>query len=127
MILYESRTVLNFEGMVTVLATVTDVPSLGRAVRSARKERGLSQRALAERCHCSQRFVSELERGKPTAELGKAFSVLVGLGLTVSIQSADAAAGGRAAVNQLVETASRQIGREARRSTSLRDYLGERA
>ena len=113
--------------MVTVLATVTDVPSLGRAVRSARKERGLSQRALAERCHCSQRFVSELERGKPTAELGKAFSVLVELGLTVSIQSADAAAGGRAAVNQLVETASRQIGREARRSTSLRDYLGERA
>lgn len=127
MIVYESRTILNFERMTTLFAIVTDAPSFGRAVRSARKERGLSQRALAERCHCSQRFVSELERGKPTAELGKAFCVLVELGLTVSIQSADAAADGRAAVNQLVKAASHQIGRDVRRSTSLRDYLGERA
>lgn len=53
--------------------------------------------------------------------------MLVELGLTVSIQSADAAADGRAAVNQLVEAVSHQIGRDVRRSTSLRDYLGERA
>lgn len=110
-----------------MFATVTDASSLGRVVRSARKERGLSQRALAERCHCSQRFVSELERGKPTAELGKALCVIVELGLTVNIQSADVVADGRAAVNQLVEATSHQIGRDVRRSASLRDYLGRRA
>ena len=107
-----------------MFTTVTDAPSLGRAVRSARKDMGMSQRALAELCHCSQRFVSELERGKPTAELGKALHVIEELGLIVSIRSADPAAGGRAAVERLVEVASDRLEREIRQSTSLHDYLG---
>lgn len=37
--------------------------SLGRAIRKARQETGISMRALATRCGVSQPFLSEVERG----------------------------------------------------------------
>ena len=42
---------------------------------------GLSQLNAAGLCGVGERFLSELERGKPTVELGKVLQVLNRLGL----------------------------------------------
>ncbi len=65
---------------------VTSVAEIGEAIRSARKDQGLTQREFAEIVGVGVRYVSELERGKPTAELGLALKVLAGAGLDVVLQ-----------------------------------------
>ena len=102
---------------------ITDAASLGKAVRSARKDRSLSQRALAERCGVSQRFISELERGKPTAELGKALQVLSVLGIALVAQPEGFSAFGRDAVERLATDVSARLERKLRPRTALADYL----
>lgn len=64
---------------------VDSVASLGRAVRLRRKEDGLTQAQAAALCGVGARFLSELERGKETAELGKVLRVLRGLGLELTL------------------------------------------
>lgn len=54
-------------------------------MRAHRKSRGWTLRQLAQFAHLSMRFLSELERGKKTAELGKALHALQLLGLEVAI------------------------------------------
>ena len=48
-----------------------------------RKRQGLTQTDLADLCGVSLTFISNLENGKPTAELAKALTVLITLGLDV--------------------------------------------
>src|SRR3546814_11098929 len=60
---------------------LTDVGALGLTVRQARKAHGLTQAELAGLAGTGPRFLSELERGKPGAELGKVLDVLAVLGL----------------------------------------------
>lgn len=64
---------------------VRSVKDVGAAVRARRKELGLTQRELAEACGCGTRFLSELENGKPSIELGKALRVLGVLSLDIDI------------------------------------------
>ena len=54
---------------------------VGRAVRHARRELGMSQVELAERLGVSQRWLSELETGKPKILDARLFDVLAQLGL----------------------------------------------
>lgn len=65
---------------------MTTVQTLGQAVRRARKALGLRQDELAAAAGVGLRFVVELERGKPTVQLGRTLAVLdaVGLQLTVA-------------------------------------------
>lgn len=58
--------------------------ALGSAVRRARKDRGLSQVELAARAGVGRPWLSELETGKRTAEMGRALSVLSALDLAVT-------------------------------------------
>lgn len=58
--------------------------AFGSAVRRARKERGLTQAELAARAGVGRPWLSELETGKRTAELGRALAVLSALDLAVS-------------------------------------------
>lgn len=62
---------------------IKDTENLGRAIRRQRKSMGLSQRNAAGLCGVGERFLSELERGKPTVELGKVLQVLKRLGLRI--------------------------------------------
>ncbi len=64
---------------------IRDIDALGGAVRSKRQTLGLTQANLAGLCGVGARFISELERGKATAEIGKVFQVLQRLGLDVWI------------------------------------------
>ena len=59
---------------------------LGEAIRSFRKEKQLTLETLSGLSNVGMRFLSELERGKETAELGKALQVLRNLGLAVIIK-----------------------------------------
>ena len=59
---------------------------LGRIIRAARRAQGLRQDQLAGAAGVGVRFLSELERGKATARVGKALAVLAALGCEVRIE-----------------------------------------
>ena len=58
---------------------------LGEAVRTARKQSRLTQAQLAGLAGTGLRFISDLERGKPSIALDKVLAVLAVLGLRLSI------------------------------------------
>ena len=58
---------------------------LGEIVRTARRNLGLRQDELAGAAGVGLRFIVDLEAGKPTAQIGKAFAVLGALGCEVRI------------------------------------------
>ncbi len=64
---------------------VLNAMALGRAIRQQRKQMGLTQLDAAGLCGVGERFLSELERGKESASLGKALQVIKRLGLRVII------------------------------------------
>lgn len=64
---------------------VRTVRELGASIRSSRSARHLSQTDLAERAGVSRKWVSELERGKSTVEVGRVLQVLDALDLDVRL------------------------------------------
>ena len=58
----------------------------GRAIRERRKELGYTQRDLASFTGLSISFISDLERGKKTAELEKTLFIAGMLGLDVVVE-----------------------------------------
>ena len=68
---------------------INDTSAMGKAIRQRRKSVGLTQYDAAGLCGVGERFLSELERGKESASLGKALQVIkrLGLRLTISEQS----------------------------------------
>ena len=61
------------------------VNELGRIVRLQRRESSLRQDELAALAGVGTRFVSELENGKSSLELGKVVRVLETVGLEVTV------------------------------------------
>lgn len=69
---------------------------LGLAVRARRLARGWSQQQLANRAGTSRKWLSELERGKPSVELTLLLRTLEILGLRLTItDESDAGNDGR--------------------------------
>jgi y4mF family transcriptional regulator len=64
------------------IRTPTD---LGRAIRALRRGQGITQAQLALTAGTNRRFIVDLERGKPTAQIGKALEVLAVLGAAVDV------------------------------------------
>lgn len=62
---------------------------IGRIVRATRRAQGLRQDQLAGAANVGPRFLSELEGGKTTAQVGKVLAVLAALGCELSIKSPD--------------------------------------
>ena len=62
---------------------------IGRIVRATRRAQALRQDQLAGAANVGPRFLSELEAGKKTAQIGKVLAVLAALGCELSIQSPD--------------------------------------
>ena len=54
---------------------------LGRLVRAARKERGLTAQELADRAGVSRGMVQRIERGVPTVGIGAVFEVAAIVGV----------------------------------------------
>ena len=59
---------------------------LGRLVREHRKSRGLTLEKISGLGNVGSRFLSEFERGKETAEIGKVLKTLKVLGLEVIVR-----------------------------------------
>lgn len=59
---------------------------LGDTIAARRKARGYSQQEFADLAGVGRRFISELESGKPTAEIGKVLQVLTALGIDVHLR-----------------------------------------
>lgn len=59
---------------------------LGKIIRLFRKNQNLTLEKVSGLSGLSIRFLSELERGKKTAELGKVLEILYKLGLEIIIQ-----------------------------------------
>lgn len=66
--------------------TVQTAEELGRLARVHRKHRRLTLETVSGLGNLSTRFLSEFERGKETAEIGKVLKALRTLGLEVIIQ-----------------------------------------
>jgi HTH-type transcriptional regulator / antitoxin HipB len=61
-------------------------PRLGQIIKAYRLEQKLTQAQLAAKSGTGLRFIVELERGKPTVQLGKVIAVADALGLMLMLQ-----------------------------------------
>ena len=75
----------------SVMKKQVTAAEIGARIREIRKQQGISQEALAGLAGTSQRYVSELERGKTTARLGEMLKVVRTLGAGVYVLSQDEA------------------------------------
>ena len=78
---------------------IRSTEELGRVARAYRKNRRLTLETVSGLGNLSPRFLSEFERGKDTAEIGKVLKALRTMGLEVVIQPRGA---------KLLEQASRR-------------------
>jgi len=69
-----------------IYGAVQTAEELGRLARAHRKHRRLTLETVSGLGNLSTRFLSEFERGKETAEIGKVLKALRTLGLEVIIQ-----------------------------------------
>ena len=70
-------------------AEVRSPEDLGRLVRRLREANHLTQRELAARLGTSQRYIYELENGKPKTADRRYFELLTLLGITLTAVSGD--------------------------------------
>jgi len=92
------------------IRTASDI---GALIRDQRKKQQLDQADLAKKVGVNRRWVLEVERGKPRAEVGLVLKTLHALGLTLLIEGGTAARrrGGREIesvdIDAIVENAKR--------------------
>ncbi len=70
---------------------VTSVAAIGRLVRNKRRQLGVLQEDAAGLSGVGTKFLSQLENGKETAEIGRVLQVLKSMGLEVYIYPRSAA------------------------------------
>ncbi|MBW6456038.1 MAG: helix-turn-helix domain-containing protein [Trueperaceae bacterium] len=63
---------------------VTSPASLGRILQQARLLNGLSQRELADRLGTTQRYIWEIEAGKPSIFMERLFAMMRATGVDLS-------------------------------------------
>jgi len=63
-----------------------DINDIGKTIRQKRKALKLTQHQAAGLCNVGVRFLSELENGKATAEIGLVMRVLNNLGMDMDIR-----------------------------------------
>lgn len=68
---------------------IRDTKALGALIRKLRRERGVTQVQLAGLAGVGERFVSEVERGKSTAEVGLVMKLVERLGFRVYVGTPD--------------------------------------
>ena len=68
-----------------------DIAAIGSTVRDERKAIGLRQEELAAASGVGLRFLVELERGKPTVQMGKVLDVFAALCCELQIPKPDGA------------------------------------
>ena len=67
--------------------TTKNPEQLGATIRARRRQLKVTQKDLAMTCGTGLRFIIDLEKGKPTCQIGKILQVLQALGLKLQIAS----------------------------------------
>jgi HTH-type transcriptional regulator/antitoxin HipB len=67
------------------MSKVTNPGDIGLLIRKRRKDAGLTLKEAAGLANVGVRFLSELERGKPTLQIGLAIQVLLLFGLELQV------------------------------------------
>lgn len=67
---------------------IRNTKQLGAAVRARRKELKVTQKDVALTCCTGLRFIIDLEKGKPTCQIGKVLQVIQALGLDCQLTGA---------------------------------------
>ena len=62
---------------------IKSTADIGNLVKKLRKEKKLTQVELAQLSNIGVRFISDLENGKPTCEIGKILKVVANLGIKI--------------------------------------------
>lgn len=65
---------------------ITDTVSLGKAIAIRRKQLNYTQVYISQVTGLSTSFLSDLENGKPTAEIGKTIQLINLLGLDLLVE-----------------------------------------
>lgn len=65
---------------------ITNPAELGLAIRERRKELGYTQSYVSKFTGFSVSFISDLENGKETAEIGKTITLILLLGLDITLE-----------------------------------------
>lgn len=73
-------------GKIEVFMKIIDSKSLGKTIRDRRKELNYTQAFLAEFTGLSVTFISDVENGKQTAEIGKIIQLLNTLGMDILVE-----------------------------------------
>ena len=94
----------------THYGAVRSTEELGRLVRAHRKSRQITLGTVSGLGNLSPRFLSEFERGKETAEIGKVLKALRTLGLEVIIQPRGEHVGNRRVGNTAPSTVKDENG-----------------
>lgn len=72
---------------------------LAMRLKETRLEQGLSQAELADRIGVSRRWVSQLESGKKTLEVGLVLRAITALGLECDVRPRDSAISGQSSTD----------------------------
>lgn len=65
---------------------ITNTLELGKEIKRRRKAMGYTQLDISNRTGLSTSFISEVENGKETAEIGKVIFLINILGLNMSVE-----------------------------------------
>lgn len=65
---------------------ITTAKNLGKIIRDTRRKAKLTQTQLAAAAGLGERFIRELEKGKPTCQIEKALLVVSMLGIKLEAQ-----------------------------------------
>ena len=65
--------------------TTKNTEQIGAAIRARRRQLKVTQKDLAMTCGTGLRFIIDLEKGKPTCQIGKILQVFHALGLKLQI------------------------------------------
>lgn len=68
-----------------IITMMQSTETIGTVIRSVRKKLGITQRDLALTANTGLRFIIELEKGKPTCQMGKVLQVLQVLGIQLNL------------------------------------------
>lgn len=88
---------------------------LGMTIRLKRKEKNLSQSALAELLGVERKWVLRLEAGNPKAELGLVLKALTALGIRASLSDQGRPASGAHASKSRLDEVFRRLQMPARK------------
>ena len=67
------------------MKTIEDARVLGEAIRQQRRRLKVTQKDLAMASGSGLRFIVDLEKGKPTCQMGKALEIVRVLGMKLEI------------------------------------------